>query len=231
MVPHEINRELYCVKGKWMDKVRVLIFLFTLFCIESKAQTVTDIDGNIYNTVVIGSQTWMAENLKTTRFNNGDPILTSPALLPQKNPICQWVYRQDSRNLETYGRLYTWYVTSSTRNVCPVGWHVPTDKEWEVLWDYLGGKPVAGGKLKESGVAHWIGTDSTVTNSIGFSGLPGGMRAYGQFTLLGEFAAFWGADSYSVDKGHFYYINTSFNFLGASATYKNNGVSIRCVKD
>lgn len=81
MVPHEINRELYCVKGKWMDKVRVLIFLFTLFCIESKAQTVTDIDGNVYNTVVIGSQTWMAENLKQP-----DSIMV--ILFSQVQPYC-----------------------------------------------------------------------------------------------------------------------------------------------
>ena len=124
--------------------------------------TVPDIDGNVYNTVTIGTQVWMAENLKTTKYRNGDLIgTTTPATLDisgESYTKYQWAYDGNESNVATYGRLYTWYAVTDTRNVCPTGWHVPTDAEWTTLTTFLGGESVAGGKLKETGTTHWAST-------------------------------------------------------------------------
>ena len=109
----------------------------------TKCQTdsIKDIDGNIYPTVTIGTQIWMAENLKTARFSNGDLIgTTTPATLvieEEDTPRYQWSYDGNESNVGEYGRMYTWYVAADKRNVCPSDWHVPTDAEWTVLTDYL----------------------------------------------------------------------------------------------
>src|SRR5688500_14669040 len=117
--------------------------------------TVTDIEGNVYHTVTIGTQVWMAENLKTTKYRNGDLIGTTiPATLDissESAPKYQWAYNGEESIVATYGRLYTWYAVTDSRNVCPTGWHVPSDAEWTTLTTYLGGESVAGDKLKENG--------------------------------------------------------------------------------
>lgn len=103
---------------------------------------VTDIDGNVYHTVTIGKQVWMLENLKTTKYRNGDSIgTTTPATLDiseVNNPKYQWAYAGNESNVVTYGRLYTWYAATDNRNVCPIGWHVPNNTEWELLHATLG---------------------------------------------------------------------------------------------
>lgn len=116
----------------------------TFFCAgltNCKPYSVKDIDGNAYRTITIGTQVWMAENLKTTRYRNGDLIeTTTPATLDiegERTPEYQWAYDGNESNVATYGRLYTWYVATDSRNVCPTGWHVPSDDEWIVLTDYL----------------------------------------------------------------------------------------------
>jgi uncharacterized protein (TIGR02145 family) len=122
----------------------VILFAITLFCIgltELQAQTVKDIDRDIYKTVTIGTQVWMAENLKTTKYSNGDSIgTTTPATLDittEKTPKYRWSYGGEESNVAKYGRLYTWYAATDSRNVCPTGWHVPTDAEWTTLTNYL----------------------------------------------------------------------------------------------
>jgi uncharacterized protein (TIGR02145 family) len=119
----------------------------------SSSGTVTDIDGNVYQTVTLGGQVWMAENLKVTRYRNGDPI-------PCVNDASAWSglstgaychYNNDFNNAAIYGRLYNWYAVSDSRNIAPGGWHVPTDTEWQTLVDLLGGSSVAGGKMKTTG--------------------------------------------------------------------------------
>jgi uncharacterized protein (TIGR02145 family) len=125
----------------------------------SVGDLVTDIDGNTYRTVTIGSQVWMAEDLRTTRYRNGDLIgTTSPSTLDisgESAPKYQWAYAGDEGNVATYGRLYTWHASTDNRSIAPVGWHVPTDAEWVTLTEFLGGEAAAQGKLKEAGTTHW----------------------------------------------------------------------------
>jgi uncharacterized protein (TIGR02145 family) len=114
---------------------------------------VTDYDGNVYNTVTIGTQTWMTEDLRVTHYRNGDliPNVAETAAWNNLTTGAYCNYDNDKRNSATYGRLYNWYAVISGANLAPSGWHVPTDAEWTTLTTYLGGEGVAGGKLKESG--------------------------------------------------------------------------------
>lgn len=198
---------------------------------------VTDINGNVYNTVTIGTQIWMAENLKTTRYNNGDLIgTTMPAnkdIYAETNPKYQWSYDGNESNADTYGRLYTWYSITDTRGVCPTGWHVPGDSEWGTLTTYLGGEYLAGYKLMEISDLHWIKSDKA-TNVSGFTALAGGERFYnGSFTGILTFGQWWTSSTDS---------NSEVWGLGREVHYwdplcdpapipKNCGLSIRCVKD
>lgn len=166
--------------------------------------TVTDVEGNIYNIVRIGNQLWMKENLKTTRYSNGNLIgTTSPATLSYFSPLdphpfshgplkFQWAYDGNESNVVTYGRLYTLDAVNDNRNVCPTGWHVPTDSDWTTLTDYLGGESVAGNKLTESGSVHWKITNTEATNESGFTALPGGSRQLdGTFINIGYWCTWW----------------------------------------
>jgi len=197
---------------------------------------VTDVDGNTYTTVIIGSQTWMAENLKTTKFNDHSAIpeviedmlwteLTTPA-------FC-W-YDNDITHKTTYGALYNWYAVN-TGKLAPVGWHVPTQAEWTQLINYLGGEEVAGAKLKEMGLEHWPSPNADATNEVDFTALPAGYRYYdtGIFIDLGYRAHWWSATededwpntAWSED------IIQSSNSIGSANGYKQDGFSIRCIKD
>jgi uncharacterized protein (TIGR02145 family) len=160
------------------------------------SQTATDIDGNVYKTVTIGNQVWMAEDLRTTRYRNGDSIgTTTPARLDiggESAPKYQWAYAGDEGNVATYGRLYTWHVVTDPRGLAPSGWHVPTDAEWRALCDYLGGPDAVGGKLKAAGAAVWRSPNADATNATGFTALPSGARwANGTFSQLGECVHYW----------------------------------------
>ncbi len=128
--------------------------------------TVSDIEGNTYKTIKIGTQTWMAENLKTTKYKDGSEI---------PNITNNGDYDNNPANSETYGRLYNWYTVDDDKGVCPEGWHVPDDAEYTVLTDYLGGESVAGGKMKETGTEHWNSPNTGATNESGFTGLPRGV--------------------------------------------------------
>jgi uncharacterized protein (TIGR02145 family) len=132
-----------------------LLLIFNYGCKKAvdKVSTnqLTDKDGNIYNSVTIGTQMWITENLKTTKYSNGDAIPTTTLDISlESTPKYQWAYGDDSTNIATYGRLYTWYAVIDSRNICPTGWHVPTDAEWETLKTNLGGDTIAGGKLKQT---------------------------------------------------------------------------------
>jgi len=150
---------------------------------------VKDVDGNSYKTIKIGNQIWMAENLKTTHYANGDAIPDGTGagdISGETDPKYWFAYVDDLNNVTTYGRLYTWYTVIDSRNVCPDGWHVPTDTEWTTLTDYLGGTSVAGGKLKETGTTHWTTPNTGATNETGFTALPGGYRSNnGAFLCIG----------------------------------------------
>lgn len=168
-------------------------------------QYVMDIDSNIYKVVKIGKQVWMAENLKTTRLNDGTIIPFVPEdkqWLELKTPAMCWYndgpFLNDSaRYVSTYGFLYNWHAVN-TGKLCPDGWHVPSASEWEKLHDFLG--IYAGAKMKESGTQHWNSTSPEVTNESGFTALPGGFRNrirenpdFTQYLMISDLATFWSA--------------------------------------
>jgi uncharacterized protein (TIGR02145 family) len=207
-----------------------------LFNPNSTYGTLTDVDGNVYKTITIGSQTWMAENLKTTRYQNGESIGTT--LIPNSDisaettPEYQWAYNGVESNVSVYGRLYTWYVGTDSRNVCPAGWHVSTDAEWLTLTNFLGGSSIAGGQLKEVGLTHWISPNTGATNETGFTALPGGYRfVSGLFYGAGTDEMWWTSNQISESDGTIR--GVEYNIAGApfSGNTKSFGVSIRCIKD
>jgi uncharacterized protein (TIGR02145 family) len=179
--------------------------------------TVTDIDGNVYHTVTIGTQTWMVENLKTTHYRDGEaiPYVTDSAIWNGLSTPAYCFYNNDAvANKATYGALYNWYTASSPK-LCPVGWHVPTDAEWTTLMTYLGGQIVAGGKLKEQGTAHWNSPNTGADNSTGFTAVPGGCRTMGliQFYEIGTFGYWWSSTETSAKFAWYRYILTNVLLL------------------
>jgi len=196
-----------------------------------------DIDGNIYTTVKIGTQTWMKENLKTTKYRNGDPIgTTTPATLDisaETAPKYQWAYAGNESNVSTYGRLYTWYAATDSRSICPTGWHLPTDAEWTTLITYLGGGSVAGGKLKETGTAHWLSPNTGATNSSGFTALPGGDRyANGTFEVIGYVGHWWSStENYPTNAWVRYMTYDASTILRSNGDSETSAFSVRCLRD
>jgi uncharacterized protein (TIGR02145 family) len=192
--------------------------------------SVTDVDGNVYKTIQIGTQTWMAENLKTTKYRNGEPIsnLTAAADWNASTSGAYSWYNNDITNKATYGALYNLYAIKDSRGIAPVGWHVPTIDEAVTLENYLGGGFVAGGKLKETGVTHWVGPNKGATNESGFTALPGGIRSGSSFNEMektGYFGLFW-ASIYNDFYWYMPFDDTIFSFESFG-----NGFSVRCIKD
>ena len=198
--------------------------------------TVTDIDGNVYNTVTIGTQTWMKENLKVTKYRNGDTIgTTAPTtkdISGETSPKYQWAYNGDESNVSTYGRLYTWYAATDSRGLCPTGWHLPTDAEWTTLITYLGGDSVAGGKMKEAGTTHWNSPNTSADNSSGFTALPGGYRYDGgTFHNIGYHGKWWSATEYDVAYVWDCSLFSDYGFASSCCGSKDYSFSVRCVGD
>jgi uncharacterized protein (TIGR02145 family) len=194
----------------------------------------TDVDGNIYHSVVIGSQVWMVENLKTTHYRDGTsiPNVTDDASWASLTTGSYCDYKNDANNSATYGRLYNWFATVDARNLAPQGWHVPTDADWTILMNYLGGEFGADVKLKEKGLAHWHYPNSGTTNETGFTALPAGYRGYGgTFYNLGNVETWWSTtDNNGVDAWDRY---ISYDVSAVSRLHENgsNGFSVRCVKN
>jgi len=209
--------------------------------------TITDYNGNTYWTIVIGSQTWMAENLKVTHYSNGTeiPLIESPsswnALGVTDKAYC--FYENSLFNRDIYGALYTWAAAmngagSSTANpsgvqgVCPSGWHLPSDSEWIELTNYLGGSNIAGGKLKETGTTHWNSPNTGATNESGFTALPGGLRyGSGTFTDVGFGTDFWTASDIEGTNAWIRNILYDRAVVNRVGNYMGSGVSVRCVRD
>jgi uncharacterized protein (TIGR02145 family) len=204
---------------------------FSVRCVKDSGATVTDIDGNVYNTVTIGAQVWMKENLHVTKYRNGEAIPTTTAdIAAEATPKYQWAYGGDINNAAVYGRLYTWYAATDSRGLCPTGWHVPTNAEWTTLTDYLGTDP--GGKMKEAGTAHWTTPNTGADNSSGFTALPGGYRTYnGAFNGIGGSGLWWSATEYSATiaryRGLYYDYTDAYRLLNN----KYYGFSVRCARD
>ena len=192
--------------------------------------TMTDQDGNIYRTVTIGTQIWTVENLKTTKYRNGDPIanVTGNATWASLTTGAYCWYNNDIANKPVYGALYNWYAAGDGRNLAPTGWHVATDAEWTTLVTYLGGSTVAGGKLKEMGLTHWTNPNTGATNSVGFTSVPSGFRDNtGPFSALGDRAYYWTSDS----SAWFYFMTNNASSCSRFAFTKEFGYSVRLVKD
>ncbi len=206
-----------------------------------------DIEGNVYRTVTIGAQVWMAENLKVTHYRNGDaiPKVTDNTAWSTLTSGAYSNYNNDGGNVATYGRLYNWYAVEDSRNVAPEGWHVPSDAEWKQLEMHLGmSQSLAGatgwrgtdegGKMKEAGTSHWLSPNTGATNESGFSALPSGLRysVGGYFDNLGNCDGFWSSTEYSSDGA--WYRALDFERAQVHRYYygsKQDGFSVRCVRD
>ncbi len=196
--------------------------------------TVTDIDGNVYQTVTIGEQVWMMENLKVTHYRNGDPIpnVTDNGAWGGLSTGAYCNYDNDEHKVATYGRLYNWYAVDDSRNIAPDGWHIPSDDEMQTLADYLGGYDVAGGKLKEIGTTHWLSPNTGATNESGFTALPSGSRYLnGSFHNIGYGTYFWSSiesnSEYAWSRSLYHYLSEFYR----NDINKHAGYSVRCVRD
>lgn len=224
--------------------VSLLMILPVLSCIFS--DKVKDIDGNKYKTIKIGSQLWMAENLKVTHYRNGDPI-------PNVTDRSEWGalttgaycnYDNNEANTEIYGRFYNWYAINDRRNIAPKGWHVPTDIEWKEFELYLGvrqseidnvsGRGInIGGKLKETGTVHWESPNTGATNESDFTALPGGISAGSAYSFsgMGKKASFWSSTAYDNRNALFRQLVYDNTYIIRFSNLKQWGLSVRCVKD
>ena len=200
--------------------------------------TVTDIDGNIYHTVQIGTQCWTQSNLKVSKYRNGDNIPTGLSNIVWQNTTAgaYAIYNNDPVNDGLYGKLYNHYAVTDTRGLCPTGWHIPTDGEWTTLETFLGGYSVAGGALKSTAVqptpGGWVSPNTGATNSSGFTALPGGHRSNnGAFNFVGSYAAWW---SSSLSGSNIWYrglYSHHGDFHRGYDINRTSGGSVRCLKD
>ncbi|MFA6925323.1 MAG: fibrobacter succinogenes major paralogous domain-containing protein [Bacteroidales bacterium] len=180
--------------------------------------TETDIDGNIYHIVTIGTQVWLLENLNTTKYNDGTliPLVTDNSGWNNLTTGAYSDYNNTPSNSSTYGRLYNWYAVNNAHKICPLGWHVPSDAEWTTLETYLGISS-AGGKLKEAGTIHWTSPNVGATNETGFTALPGGSRyPNGSFNNIGNYANWWTATDSDISNA--FHRNTYYNLSTVSYT-------------
>jgi uncharacterized protein (TIGR02145 family) len=230
-----------------------LLLFFVLTCKESTDPTlpttgiVTDIDGNVYQTVKIGNQWWMAENLKVTHYRNGDVI-------PNVTDSFEWAdlrsgaycsYNNDDVNIETYGLLYNWYAVADSPNIAPRGWHVPTDEEWKELEMYLGMSQSEanstgwrgtdeGGKMKEKGTTYWNSPNTGATNECGFSALPGGSRDFFNGIYLEMSYSAYFSSSTGYDSNYSYAWGRELGYGGSvinrGVKHKQNGFSVRSIR-
>ena len=177
----------------------------------------------------------MQENLKVTHYRNGDaiPNVTDNTQWSNLTTAAYCNYNNDINNVATYGRLYNWYAVVDNRNLCPTDWHTPTDDEWTILTDYLGGETIAGGKMKEIGTTHWLSPNTGATNESGFTALPGGYRSYyvGSFDDITYYAYFWSATEYNSLNAWNRNLDYGYTDVFRYFYDKMYGFSVRCVKD
>jgi uncharacterized protein (TIGR02145 family) len=219
-----------------------IILISGLLCIalsgcekgEDPPPPVTDVDGNVYETVMIGNQVWMAENLRTTRLNDGSEIeliTKNKDWNTTSDPAFCWYNNDSSLFKVPYGALYNGFAATNEK-ICPAGWHVPDSEEWNQLIDNLGNAETAGGKLKLEGITQWHPPNTGADNSSSFSALPAGLRYFeGTFSSLSYFTAFWSVNE--ADNASHYFL--SLSYLDSKATLSNkskkHGFSIRCIRD
>jgi uncharacterized protein (TIGR02145 family) len=226
----------------FMSKNQYLFFVFAVLislsgCRKDPNNVLNkDIDGNVYDTISIGSQVWMKENLNVTKYNDGTSVQDDPGFSD---------YNFEPANSEKYGKLYGGYVADADnpKNICPVGWHVPSDNDWTILTTYLGGEDIAGGKLKEDGTIHWSSPNTGATNESGFNALPGGGKGgWADQNSIGSLGEFW-TSTYNYDAMSSRYeasigiviYNNSTNIATPRSAVLGScdgcGKSVRCMKD
>lgn len=194
--------------------------------------TVTDVDGNVYKTIRIGTQLWITENLRTTRYNDSSSITTGLIDNDWRDATkgAYAIYDGNNANNTTYGKLYNWYAVN-TGKLAPKGWHVPTKAEWTILAEYLGGNSVAGGKLKSTSPL-WAAPNTGATNSSGFSGLPSGYRGMGGgYSLISRSAYFWTSSARNTTQADYFLLDNDFASSNGNAATNTFGYAVRCIKD
>jgi len=203
-------------------------------CKKDDNNPIKDGDGNVYTYVKIGTQVWLGENLKTTRYNDNSslPLVTDPnSWIGLTSPGYCWYNNDATANKKTYGAFYNWYAVNTSK-LCPRGWHVPSAADWDILINYLGGESVAGGKMKEEGLTHWLNPNAGATNETGLTALPAGNRDHlGQFTSLGSVASWWSPSDYDPNSIYVYTATYYNSYITSDLNFKYMGLSVRCIKD
>jgi uncharacterized protein (TIGR02145 family) len=201
---------------------------------------ITDVDGNSYKTIYIGTQQWMGENLKTTKFSDGTAIPNIANSTWNQITNGAWCYyNNDPANNTKYGKLYNWFAVNKTtnggKNICPTGWHVPSDGEWTILSDYLGGESVAGGKLKEVGTINWLSPNKDASNTTLFTALPGGCREIllgDNFKYFGILGSWWSTTEVNLAAAYYRQLSKDDGIISRGyINVKGDGRSVRCIKD
>jgi uncharacterized protein (TIGR02145 family) len=201
------------------------------FTTQLEGSTITDIDGNVYSIITIGTQVWMLQNLKTSKYNDGTTIPTGLSNTAWENTTsgAYAIYDNNAANNTTYGKLYNWYAVN-TGKLCPEGWHIPTDAEWTVLTSFLGGLTVAGGKMKSTN--GWQAPNAGATNSSGFTGLPGGLRFYNGFYYnVGSYGYWWSSTEYDSGFARDRLLLYDSSVARRDGNGLEDGLSCRCLRD
>ena len=212
------------------------VSLITSKIIGDPTTLITDIDGNVYPTIKIGTQLWMRENLRTTRYSDGTPIeeqvLNSDWQSADAQNTGALCWYENNHIIDfIYGKLYNWHAVDQG-NLCPAGWRVPSEADLDILISLLGGDNIAGGKMKETGLLHWTSPNSSTSNDSGFTGLPGGLRGNsGGFAWLSDRGYWWTSTVSADNKGRYFYLIYSNNMITKSSAVKSTGLSVRCLKN
>jgi uncharacterized protein (TIGR02145 family) len=229
-----------------MRRLSLLITAISfLLILENQAQTITDFDGNVYNTVTIGTQLWMKENLEVTHYNNGDLIsnVSNNTAWSNLTSGARTYYNNDSlTNSLIYGALYNWHTVVDNRKLCPNNWHVPSNSEWNILYNYLDETidttalgylgTDAGGQLKSVGTTYWNSPNTGATDISEFSALPGGKREVsGTYNYLRDAGGWWSSTESSTTHAFMRDLGNSTAQASANALQKKSGFSVRCISD
>jgi uncharacterized protein (TIGR02145 family) len=215
-------------------KNALLIVIIFSFCIGCKKDNPIDPKPDNFESVTIGTQVWMLKNLNVDHYRNGDPI-------PEVKDSLEWAYLEtgawcyynnDPALGAIYGKLYNWYAVHDPRGLAPVGWHVPSDSEWSTFTQFLGGEVIAGGKLKEEGINHWLSPNWGATNESGFSALPGGIRnVFGYFLEIGDSGNLWSYTEFNASTSCGMVLQSDYTNVIRYVGNKGSGFSVRCIKD
>jgi uncharacterized protein (TIGR02145 family) len=198
------------------------------------SEYIEDIDGNVYVKITIGGQSWLNKNLTVTKYNDGTPIsniIDDSEWGSFSGGAYCWYNNDATSGKDTFGALYNWHAVN-TLKLCPEGWHVPTVAEWDALINFLKGEGVAGGKLKETGIEHWVNPNTGATNESGFTALPSGIRNNsGEYADIGSLSTWWSSDKYDPNNIYVYNISYNNSIVIRHLDLIQMGFSVRCLKD